>query len=74
MYILSYIPRPKNNTACGDSIENEMNSMLLRPDSALYGYTGPGTIQANEINSSKNHAPGAGLFTCSVDLQSRVPL
>ena len=29
-------------------------------DSALQGYTGPGTTWANEMNLAMKHAPGAG--------------
>ena len=32
----------------------------LGHDSALSGYTGPGTKWANEMNFIMNHAPGAG--------------
>ena len=42
----------------------------LDHDSALKGYTGPGTILANEINFVMDHAPGAGLIACPVDQQS----
>ena len=33
---------------------------ILGHDSALYGYTGQGTILANEMNFVMNHATGAG--------------
>ena len=33
---------------------------VLDHESALEGYTGPGTTSANEINFVMNHAPGAG--------------
>ena len=32
---------------------------VLGHDSALLGYTGPGTTWVNEMNSAMNHAPGA---------------
>ena len=37
-------------------------------ESALQGYTGPGTTWANEINLGLNHVPGAGSITWPVDL------
>ena len=36
----------------------------------VQGYTGPGTIWANEMNLVLNHAPGAGSLTRPVDQQS----
>ena len=39
-------------------------------DLALYGYTGLGTIWANEMNFGMTHAPDAGSITQPVDLQS----
>ena len=41
--------------------ENEMNAVLGHK-STLFGYTGPGTTWANEMNFVLNHAPGAGLI------------
>ena len=42
---------------------------VLGHDSALSGYTGPGTTWANEMNFGMEHAPGAGslldMLTCS---------
>ena len=43
---------------------------VLGHHAALYGYTGPGTTWANEMNFSMNHAPGAGSIAGFVDLQS----
>ena len=43
---------------------------VLCHDSALKGYTGPGTTWANKIHFVMNHAPGAGTFAQTVDLQS----
>ena len=37
---------------------------VLGHDSALQGYTGPGTTQANEMNFVMNHAPDAGSIVC----------
>ena len=45
---------------------------VLGHDSALQGYTGPGTVWVNEMNFGMNHAPGAGLITRIVDLQYSV--
>ena len=39
---------------------NKPTEMNLGHDSALKGFTGPGTTWANEINFVMNHAPGAG--------------
>ena len=36
---------------------------VLGHNSALKGYTGPGTTLANEINFVMNYAPGAGSIT-----------
>ena len=44
-----------------DSLGNEMNGGLGH-DSALQGYTGPGTTLANEMNFGMNHASCAGLI------------
>ena len=33
---------------------------ILGQQSAIQGYTGPGTIRAHEIDFFMNHAPGAG--------------
>ena len=35
-------------------------NVVLGDDSALHGYTGPGTTWANEMNFGIKHAPGAG--------------
>ena len=43
---------------------------VLGHDSAHEGYTGPGTICANEMNFTMNHAPGAALIARPVDQQS----
>ena len=43
---------------------------VLGKDAELQGYTGPGTTWANKMNFSMNHAPGAGLISGPVDLQS----
>ena len=40
----------------------------FRLDSALKGYTGPGTTWVNKRNFVMNHAPGAGLIAEPVDL------
>ena len=51
---------------------NKRMSAVLGQDSALQGYTGPGTNWANEMNFGMNHASGAG-SVASVDLQSCTP-
>ena len=43
---------------------------LLGHNSALQGYTAPGTTQAKEMNFVMNHAPGAGSIAQPVDRQS----
>ena len=45
-------------------------SAIMVYDAAQQGYTGQGATRANEISYSMNHAPGAGLKTRLVDLQS----
>ena len=45
---------------------------ILGHDAALYGYTGPRTTWANEMNLFMNHAPDAGSFARPVDLQTTV--
>ena len=40
---------------------------VLGHDSALKGYTGPGTTWANEMNFMVNHASGAGSIARPVD-------
>ena len=42
----------------------------LGHDSALYGYTGPGTTWAHEMNFVMNHAPGALSLARPIDQQS----
>ena len=49
--------------------EGEMNGVLDH-DSALSGYTGPGTTWANEMNFVINHAPGAGSIARPFDQHS----
>ena len=46
-----------------------MNAVLSN-DSALEGYTGPGTTWANEMNFVIEYAPGAGSIVRPVDQQS----
>ena len=41
-------------------------------DYALQGYTGLGTIWANEMNFSMKQAPGAGSIAPTVDIQFNV--
>ena len=48
----------------------EMIGVLVH-DSTLYGYTGPGTTWASEMNFVMNHAPGTGSIARPVDQQSR---
>ena len=48
-----------------------MNAILGHV-SALHGYTRIGTTCANETDFGMNHSPGAGLITCSADLQSSI--
>ena len=43
---------------------------VLGHNSALKGYTGPGTTWADEMNFVLNHAPGAGSLARPVHQQS----
>ena len=40
---------------------------ILGHDSALQGYTGPGTTLGNGMNFCMNHAPDAGSFAGPVE-------
>ena len=44
-----------------------LNDRVLGHHSALIGYTGPGTIWANEMNFVVSHAPGEGSLARPVD-------
>ena len=56
--------------SCVAKIHQQRNEMtgVLGHDSVLWGYSGPGTTKANEIDFSVNHAPGAGLIAWPVNL------
>ena len=43
---------------------------ILGHDSALYGYTGPGTTWVNEMSFVMKHAPSAGSIARPIDQQS----
>ena len=42
-------------------------NIVLGHDSALEGYTGPGTTWVDEMNFGMNHVPGAGSMARPVD-------
>ena len=44
-----------------------MMNGVLSHDSAMYGYTGPRTTWANEMNFVLKYAPGAGSIALVVD-------
>ena len=48
--------------------KNEINGVLGN-DPAQWGYTGPGTTYANEMDFDMNHAPGAESIAWHVALR-----